>query len=339
MKTKIAILGAGSFGTALAVLISGYDNCEVTLWSAVCSEIEDIKKNKENTKLLPGIVIDTQKIKLSTNISDITNADIVIFAIASIYVRKVASQASSYIKKGAIIINVAKGLEQNSLKRLSEVICDEIPGHSFVALSGPSHAEEIARAVPTTIVAASIDIGVAEKVQDILNSAILRLYVNEDIIGVELGGALKNIVALASGICDGFKLGDNTKAALMTRGITEIGRLGVKMGAKTQTFAGLSGIGDLIVTCTSMHSRNRRAGILIGQGKTAKEALREVGMTVEGFVATDAAYKLATKNNVSMPITESLYNILYRNENIKYVLKNLMNRPAKHESEKFWFSC
>lgn len=337
MKKNIAILGAGSFGTALAKLISDCNNCNVILWSAVDEEIKNIIRDKENKKCLPEINIDTDSVKLTTNSEDILCADIVIFAVASSYVRKVARQIASYIKKDAILVNVAKGLEQGSLKRLSEVICEEIKEHPFVALSGPSHAEEIARAVPTTVVVASDDINIAKKIQDVLNSNIFRLYVNEDLIGVELGGALKNIIALAVGICDGFNLGDNTKAALMIRGITEIGRLGVAMGAKNQTFAGLSGIGDLIVTCTSMHSRNRRAGILIGKGKNSREALAEVGMTVEGYFATKAAYELGKRENVCMPITEQLYNLLYREGNIEAAVNSLMSRPVKHESEKFWF--
>ena len=338
MRKNIAILGAGSFGTALAKLISGYANCDVMLWSAVDSEIYDIIKNKENKKCLPGVVIDTNRVKLTLDPSDISAADVVIFAVASSYVREVAQKVAGYVKKGAIVVNVAKGLEQKTLKRLSEVICQELGECSFAALSGPSHAEEIARFVPTAVVVASEDLSVAEKIQDILNSQTFRLYVNEDLIGVEIGGALKNIIALAAGICDGFGFKDNTKAALMTRGITEIGRLGVALGAKNQTFAGLSGIGDLIVTCTSMHSRNRRAGILIGQGKSSSEALSEVGMTVEGYFATKAAHDLAKTKGVYMPITEQLYEVLYKGRNIEDALKSLMSRPAKHESEKFWFN-
>lgn len=337
MKKNIAVLGAGSFGTALAKLIAGYDDCNVILWSVVRDEIQNIITHKENKKCLPGVIINTNCIKLTTNSKDILCADIVIFAVASNYVREVAKKVAGYIKKDAIVVNVAKGLEQGSLKRLSEVICEETNNNSFVALSGPSHAEEIARAIPTTVVVASKDINIAKKIQDALNSSIFRLYVNEDLVGVELGGALKNIIALAVGVCDGLKLGDNTKAALMTRGITEIGRLGIAMGAKSQTFAGLSGIGDLIVTCTSMHSRNRRAGMLIGQGKSSSGALAEVGMTVEGYFATKAAYELGKKENVCMPITEQLYKVLYENGDIEEALNNLMSRPVKHEAEKFWF--
>ena len=336
-KRVIAILGAGSFGTALAKLISGYENCDVVLWSAVEAEIQGIIRDKENKKCLPGVVIDTNRVKLTLDPCDISSADVVIFAAASSYVRAVARQVAGYVKKGAIVVNVAKGLEQKTFKRLSEVICEELGDCLFAALSGPSHAEEIARLVPTAVVVASESLSVAEKIQDVLNSQIFRLYVNDDLIGVEIGGALKNIIAFALGICDGVGFKDNTKAALMTRGIAEIGRLGVALGARSQTFAGLSGIGDLIVTCTSMHSRNRRAGILIGQGKTADEALSEVGMTVEGYFATKAAYELSRAKDVYMPITDQLYNVLYKGRDIKDALNHLMSRHSKYESEKFWF--
>lgn len=333
---KIGILGAGGFGTALAILLEQYDY-DIVLWSAVASEIEDIRSHGENTRLLSGAKINTNRIQLTTELSEVSDADIIIFAVASIYVRSVARQLKGYVSPGAILANVAKGLEQGSLKRLSEVIGEEIPGIPVAALSGPSHAEEIARGVPTTIVAACLDPLSAKKIQDALNSNTFRIYVNDDVIGVELGGALKNVIALAAGVCDGLGMGDNTKAALMTRGITEIGRLGVAAGAKTQTFAGLSGIGDLIVTCTSMHSRNRRAGILIGKGKTAEQAVEQIGMTVEGYIATRAAQDLARQYHVTMPITEQLYQILYQGADPRQALHNLMGRPARHESEHLWF--
>ncbi|MBC5787547.1 MULTISPECIES: NAD(P)H-dependent glycerol-3-phosphate dehydrogenase [Clostridiaceae] len=332
---KIAIIGAGGFGTSLAVTA---DQCghDVTLWSAVPSEIEDIRQHGENKRLLPGIPVNPQ-INLTTDIQDIAGSEFVIFAVASVYMRSVAKTVAPQVGKDTVLVNVAKGFEDGTLKRLSQVICEEIPNHDFVALSGPSHAEEIARGVPTTIVAASTNIHAAELVQDTLTTNTLRIYVNEDIIGVEIGGALKNIIALCAGVCDGLDLGDNTKAALMTRGITEISRLGTALGAKPETFAGLSGIGDLIVTCTSMHSRNRRAGILIGKGLSAKEAIERVGMTVEGYIATKTGHDLAKTYQVDMPITEELYQVLYKGKNTQKALNDLMGRPTKHESEKIWF--
>lgn len=334
---KIAILGAGGFGTALAVMAhkSGHD---VVLWSAVPSEIKDIRDHGENKKLLPGVPVGSA-ICLTTEIKEIERSELVIFAVASKWVRSVAQTVAPHLKKGAILVNVGKGFEESTLKRLSEVIAEEAPGHDVVALSGPSHAEEIARGVPTTIVAASTSTASAERVQDILTTGTLRVYVNEDVIGVEFGGALKNIIALCAGICDGLDLGDNTKAALMTRGITEIGRLGVAAGGMVETFGGLAGIGDLIVTCTSMHSRNRRAGILIGQGLPADQAVERIGMTVEGYGATKIGVKLAQKYGVSMPITEQLYQVLFCGADTKQAIINLMGRPNRHESEQMWIQA
>lgn len=332
---KIGILGAGGFGTSLAVICdqSGHD---VTLWSAVKSEIDDIHQHGENKRLLPGIPVNPQ-INLTTEISDIATCEIVIFAVASVWVRSIAKTTAPHLKVGAVLVNVAKGFEDGSLKRLSQVIGEEIPDHPFVALSGPSHAEEIARGVPTTIVAASTDQKAAEYVQATLTTKNLRIYVNDDIIGVEFGGGLKNIIALCAGICDGLDLGDNSKAALMTRGIAEISRLGIAMGGKAETFGGLSGIGDLIVTCTSMHSRNRRAGILIGKGMPAQQAIEKIGMTVEGYIATKIGYDLAKKYKVPMPITEQLYHVLYEGKDSYQALVELMGRPMRNESETAWF--
>ncbi len=333
---KIGILGAGGFGTALAVLTQAMGH-EVTLWSAVEKELSEILEYGENKRLLPGILVPISDINITGNENDLLDCELLIFAVSSIWVRSVAKFIAPYVNENAIVANVAKGFEQESLKRLTQVLQEELPNNSIVALSGPSHAEEIARGVPTAIVAASKDIKSAEKVQQLCSALNLRIYVNDDVVGVEYGGALKNIIALAAGICDGMNLGDNTKAALMTRGITEIGRLGVAAGAKTETFAGLSGIGDLIVTCTSMHSRNRRAGILIGQGKTPEQAVEDVGMTVEGYLATKAAMELAEKYKVSMPITEQLYETLFCDTDVKSALNNLMNRPVCNESKDVWF--
>ncbi len=336
MVKHIVILGSGGFGTSLAVTLfrCGY---QVTLWSAFQSELDDIRKYGQNRKLLPGVAVDSS-IVFSSDIHCADDADLILMAVPSFAVRSVSKQLGQIIKPGVVIANVGKGFEESTLMRLSEVIQSECPNNPIVALSGPSHAEEIARCVPTTLVAASTDRASAEYVQDLLMSTNLRIYVSDDIVGVELGGALKNIIALCAGVLDGMGLGDNVKAALMTRGLAEIARLGVAMGAHSSTFAGLTGMGDLIVTCTSMHSRNRRAGIFIGQGLSAEEAIKRVGMTVEGISAANAAYNLAQKNNVSMPIVEQLHEVLHNNKSVKDVVVDLMERPKRHENEKIWLA-
>ncbi len=331
---RISILGAGGFGTSLAVTLHRQDH-DIILWSAFKEEIDNIRKFGENKKLLPGIAVDAS-ITLTSDLDDIKGSEMIIFAVPSFALRDVCQKAKEYISKDTILVNVGKGFEESTQKRLSVVISEEYPENKVVILSGPSHAEEIARCVPTTLVATSLDRESAEVVQNVMMSDTLRLYVNDDIIGVELGGALKNIIAVCAGICDGLELGDNSKAALMTRGIAEISRLGVAMGAKAETFVGLTGVGDLIVTCTSMHSRNRRAGILIGQGLKADDAIKKVGMTVEGCIACKSAYKLSKKYNVEMPIVEELYNVLYNDKNIHLALKDLMQRPKRHEDELVW---
>ncbi len=332
---KITIMGTGGFGVSLAVICHRFGH-EVTLWGKFPDEIAEIRNRGEHKKLLPGVAVDS-KINITSNIEDGKNADVIILAVPSFAIRETAARAKTIVGEKTVVASVAKGLEDKTHKRLSEVIEEEIPDNPIVILSGPSHAEEIARGVPTTIVAASNDRESAEYIQDTLSNKTLRIYVSDDVVGVELGGALKNIIAVCAGICDGLRLGDNTKAALMTRGIAEIARLGKKMGAHNSTFAGLTGIGDLIVTCTSMHSRNRRAGILIGQGLSPKEAIERVGMTVEGCIATESAYKLAEKNGVSMPIVEELYKVLYEGKDIKLALADLMDRPQRHENEQVWF--
>ncbi|MFA5658343.1 MAG: NAD(P)H-dependent glycerol-3-phosphate dehydrogenase, partial [Oscillospiraceae bacterium] len=277
----------------------------------------------------------SKEIKLTTDISCIKSSEIVIFAIPSTYVRKIALIAKPFMTSKSIIVNTGKGLEDGSLKRLSEVLSEIFPENKVVVLSGPSHAEEVVLCMPTTVVAASGDIAVAEQVQDILANESFRIYTSCDVIGCELGGALKNIIALCAGICDGMGYGDNTKAALMTRGITEIARLGVALGARTDTFAGLTGIGDLIVTCTSMHSRNRRAGILIGQGVSPQEAVSRIG-TVEGFYCSKVAHELSKASGVNMPIADELFSVLFENKDVKTALFDLMGRPKRHESEETW---
>ena len=338
MRIKFAVLGAGSFGIALCKLISRNVGFEVVLWSAVEEEIVDLLKNGESKKFLPGIALNQNMMKLTTKLSEISDADIVVFAVASKFVRDVANRVKNFLKRDCIVVNIAKGLEEHSFKRMSQVILDVLgKNQKFAVLSGPSHAEEIAKLIPTTVVVAATTVQTAEYLQKILSSSIFRIYVSDDMVGVELGGALKNPIALAVGICDGLKLGENVKAALMTRGIAEIGRLGVKLGAKARTFAGLSGVGDLIVTCTSFHSRNKRAGILIGQGKSVLNALNEVNMAVEGYLTTKVVFELSKKCGVSMPIINGLYEVLYYDKSAKSVMFNLMNRPVKHEYEKMWF--
>jgi glycerol-3-phosphate dehydrogenase (NAD(P)+) len=330
---RIAILGSGGFGTSLAVMSYHYGH-QVVLWSKFEEEINAIRNYGENRKLLPGIAIENG-IGLTTDLERIKGADLLIFAVPSFAVRETARSVKPFVSENTVVVNVGKGLEAGSLKRLSAVIGEELNSEKVVALSGPSHAEEIARGMPTTIVAASEDRKSAEYVQDILMNKTLRIYVSDDVIGVEIGGALKNIIAVCAGICDGMGLGDNTKAALMTRGIAEIARLGVCMGGHEATFAGLAGIGDLIVTCTSMHSRNRRAGILIGQGLSAQQAVERVG-TVEGYHAAKTAWELAKSVDVTMPIVEQLHGVLYEHKDIRVSVENLMDRPKRHENEQVW---
>lgn len=333
----IVVLGSGGFGLSIAVMACNIGH-NVTVWSAFADEIEAIKRDGEHKKKLPGVKI-PEKINFTTELSILElcdENDVIVFGIPSAFTRDVAREASPYINKNAILLNTSKGLEDGTFKRMSEVISEEIPQSSLVVLSGPSHAEEVARGIPTTVVVSSADEKAANYIQEILSSNVFRIYINNDTIGCELGGSLKNIIALCAGICDGLGYGDNTRAALMTRGISEIARLGVAMGGKLETFSGLTGIGDLIVTCTSMHSRNRRAGILIGEGVSPDEAVRQVG-TVEGYSCCKVAYELAHKLNVDMPITEQLHKVLYEYSDVNNSLGNLMGRPHRHESEQFLF--
>ncbi len=331
---RIAVLGAGGFGIALSVMAARYGH-EVTMWSAFEQEIALLSGERENKKLLPGVMLPVE-VSLTTNCECVKDKELVLFAVPSSVLSRVAQSFRGLMNPEAVVVNVGKGLEEQSLTRLSEVLAETLPENRIVVLSGPSHAEEVARGVATTVVAASKDHEAAEFVQDALMNPSFRIYVNDDVVGVELGGALKNVIALAAGIADGLELGDNSKAALMTRGITEMARLGVLLGGRTETFAGLSGIGDLIVTCTSMHSRNRRAGILIGKGMSAEDAIREVGMTVEGYRSAKCAYRLAQKVGVEMPIINEVYRVLYENKNAKQALGDLMGRSKKHESEEIW---
>lgn len=331
---KVWIMGAGGFGVALAVMCAGNGH-QVTAYSPFQQEIETLLRDGEHKKLLPGVKLPAN-LALTWELPDTVKTDLVIVATPSFAVRTACQSLAGKLDRKTIVSCVAKGFDKDTLETMTDVMADELPNNPIVAISGPSHAEEVGRGVPTTVVAASRSRTAAEFVQDTLMCPTLRIYVNDDVIGVELGGALKNVIALAAGVADGLKIGDNAVAALMTRGITEIARLGVAMGAQAETFAGLSGIGDLIVTCTSMHSRNHRAGILIGQGKTAEEAVKAIGMTVEGYTATECAHKLAKKYNVVMPIMEQVYEVLYHGKKPQDAIHDLMERPKRHESEYIW---
>ncbi|CCQ96024.1 NAD(P)H-dependent glycerol-3-phosphate dehydrogenase [[Clostridium] ultunense Esp] len=329
---NIGVIGGGSWGTALAILLSN-NNHSVDIWVRDKRQMEEMRQHKENYKYLPGVTM-TESISVTDDIAKaIFSKDLLVLSIPSHGVREVLKNNKKLFRKDQVIVNVAKGIENDTLLRISEIVDEILPNNPYAVLSGPSHAEEVARNMPTTVVSASIDKKVAEYVQDIFMSPFFRVYTNPDVIGVELGGSLKNVIALGAGISDGLEYGDNTKAALMTRGITEIARLGEKMGANSATFSGLAGIGDLIVTCTSMHSRNRRAGILIGQGKTIKEATESVGMVVEGIRTTKSTYELSKKHHVVMPITNELYEVLYEGKDVKNSVVNLMLRDKKHEME------
>lgn len=332
MEATIGVLGGGSWGTALALLLAnkGY---HIDLWVRDIEQCNYMKEARENKKYLPNV-------KLSDNINvtnDIEEAvyrkNIILLAVPSHAVRETIKKFKNLLKEQPILVNVAKGIETDTLLRISEIVKQELPTIEYTIISGPSHAEEVSRDIPTAVVAASTNKKTAEFIQEVFMTPKFRVYTNPDVIGVELGGALKNVIALGAGISDGLGYGDNTKAALMNRGIIEISRLGEKMGANKKTFAGLSGIGDLIVTCTSLHSRNRRAGIKIGQGASLEEAIKSVGMVVEGVRTTKAAYELSRKYNVKMPITEEIYGVLYEGKDVKYSVFNLMMRDKKHEME------
>lgn len=336
MNNTIAVIGAGGWGTALANLLAkkGYN---VKLWVYVEEEKKELEQNRENIRFLPGVALD-EKIEFSCNMEYcVKNALCVICAVPSKAVISTAAQLAKLLDVNKQkLITVSKGLDSVTYERISEVYRRIIPGVEVAVLSGPSHAEEVAREQVTTNVAACDNEETAEMIQEIFMTDYFRVYTNTDMIGVELGGALKNIIALCAGVLDGMGMGDNAKAALMTRGMTEISRLGVALGAKSETFYGLTGMGDLIVTCTSMHSRNRRAGILIGQGKTVEQAIDEVKMVVEGVPATVAAYNLAKKVGVDMPIVNAIYSVICENADAKQCVANLMTRPKKNENEKIF---
>ncbi len=332
MKEKVGVLGGGSWGTALAILLAnkGYD---VSMWLRDIELMESMNNSRINKKYLSDVILPA-KIKLTSDLEEANyKKDAIILSVGTHGIREVLSNSKPYINPNQIIINVSKGIENDTLLRISQIVEEIIPDSRYAILSGPSHAEEVAKNVPTAVVSASKDKFVAEYVQELFITPNFRVYTNPDVIGVELGGSLKNVVALGAGISDGLNCGDNTKAALMTRGIFEMARLGEKMGAQSSTFSGLAGIGDLIVTCTSMHSRNRRAGILIGQGMQTDEAINKIGMVVEGIKTTKSAFMLSKQYNVDMPITEEIYGVIYEGKDVKKSVANLMIRDRKHEME------
>lgn len=327
---KIAVIGSGGWGTAIAIMLSSRGH-DVYLWSWIQEETDRLKADRENKEFLPGVKFPDTIYCIHDMAECTEGADLVVTAAPSPATRTTAKQLSPHIKPGQKIVNISKGLEEGSLLRLSEVYKEEIPQGDISVMSGPSHAEEVSRGLPTTNVVASENMETAKYIQDIFMGDMFRVYTSTDVTGVELGGALKNVIALCAGISDGLGYGDNTKAALMTRGLAEIARLGTAMGANEKTFMGLSGVGDLIVTCTSMHSRNRRAGILLGQGKTLQETLDSVHMVVEGVNTAKAAYEMAKKYNVEMPIVEEAYNILYNGRNAREAVLLLMTREKREE--------
>lgn len=333
---KIGILGGGSWGTALSVLLANKGK-SVDLWIRNEEQFEEMFSLRKNSKYLSNVLLPKNLNIVNDLQNTILEKDIILLAVPTHGVREILNRIKDYVKSEQIIVNVAKGIENDTLLRVSEIVEEFLPDNKFVCLSGPSHAEEVALDIPTTVVSSSENIPTAEYIQDVFMTPNFRVYTNPDLIGVELGGALKNIIALGAGISDGLGYGDNTKAALMTRGISEMARLGKEIGASLDTFWGLSGIGDLIVTCTSMHSRNRRAGILIGEGKTTDEAIKEIGMVVEGIKTTKSAYELSKKYNIDIPITRELYKVLYENSDVKISVPNLMGRDKKHEMEDISF--
>ncbi len=327
---KVTVIGSGSWGTALAVMLAENGH-EVVIWSRRQDAVEELLQERKNEKYLPGVTIPESIQATTDHKAAVQGAEIIILAVPSRAVCNTVRDFAPYLKTWQILVNVAKGLEQGTLLRLSEVIQREAPQCEVCVLSGPSHAEEVARKVPTACLIACENEAAAKLVQQEFANPRFRLYTNTDMIGVEIGAALKNVMALAAGMSDGLGFGDNTKAALMTRGMAEMKRLGMAMGGKADTFAGLSGIGDLIVTCTSMHSRNRRAGILLGQGKSLQETLDEVQMVVEGVNTVQAACQLAEKYHVSMPITEIMSQVLFADKNVEDAVLELMTRDYKAE--------
>ena len=333
--SRIMVLGAGGWGIGLALVAARMEHT-VTLWSHDPAELDELRLHNQNRLRLPGVCL-PHDICLTGELMAASEADMVVMAVPSFAIRATARKLAAYLRPDTVVVNAGKGLEDGTLERFSQVLEQELPMARIAVLSGPSHAEEVARKVPTLVTVSAKDMSAARQVQLALSQTHFRIYLNEDLIGVELGGALKNVIALCAGIVDGLGMGDNTKAALMTRGLVEIARLGKEMGAKETTFAGLSGMGDLMVTCGSMHSRNLQAGILIGRGETVENAVRQVG-TVEGYLAARAAWELACRYKVDMPIVEHCYRVCYEGMDPRKALAQLMERPFGTEGngEPLW---
>ena len=328
---NVTVLGAGTWGTALAILLCNNGH-KVTLWSKLEKEVEALTKNPKEIKNLPGAKLQREVFVTGDFKEALSEPDLIVFTVASPFVRETAAAAKKWIRDGQIIVNAGKGIEESTMKTLTEVIAEELPHADVAVLSGPSHAEEVSRGIPTTCVVGAKTKKTATFIQDIFMTEFFRVYTNPDIMGIELGGSIKNVIALAAGVADGLGFGDNTKAALMTRGIAEIMLLGIAMGCRAETFAGLSGIGDLIVTCTSRHSRNRNAGYLIGSGRTMEEAMKEVNQVVEGVYCAKAALALSKKYGVQMPIVEQVNLVLFEHKDPRTAVSDLLLRDRTIEN-------
>ena len=329
---NIGVIGSGSWGTALAWLLHNNGH-QVTLWSYLAEETEMFLKYHENTDKLPGVVL-ADEVEFTCDLEkSVDGKDLLVLAVPSPAVRSTSRNMKAFVKPGQIIVDVAKGIEEATLMTMTDIIEEEIPQAEVAVLSGPSHAEEVGRGLPTTIVAGAHHKETAELIQSLFMSPVFRVYTSSDMLGIEIGAALKNVIALAAGTADGLGYGDNTKAALITRGIAEISRLGTAMGAHPNTFFGLSGIGDLVVTCASVHSRNRKAGFLIGQGYSMKDAMEEVHMVVEGVYSARAGLKLADKYQIEMPIIRAVNQVLFENKPAREAVNELMQRVKKDELE------
>ena len=327
---NVGVMGAGSWGTALALLLHSNGH-QVTVWSINEEEVEMLSKEREHKSKLPGVKIPEDMVFTSDMETSIKEKDFLVLAVPSAFTRGTARNMKPFVKEGQIIVDVAKGIEEDTLMTLSQQIEEEIPQANVAVLSGPSHAEEVGRGLPTAVVIGAKTEETARYLQEMFMNHVFRVYISSDMLGMELGGALKNVIALAAGIADGMGYGDNTKAALITRGIAEIARLGVKMGGALESFTGLTGIGDLIVTCASVHSRNRKAGYLMGQGKTMEEAMAEVKMVVEGVYSAKAAAKLGKKYGVALPIVDKVNEVLFEGKDPKEAVDELMLRDSKAE--------